>query len=125
MLRNFFVLFISFFCILSVGAQKKKEFNPQRFEAELEQFITVDACLTPQEASRIFPLYREMRRKQFVFMADERNNRYVDIDDDNACAKVIRQRDKRDLDMKKMQQEYNTIGEKKPKSDIQKHGQKG
>lgn len=107
MLRNFFVLFISFFCILSVGAQKKKEFNPQRFEAELEQFITVDACLTPQEASRIFPLYREMRRKQFVFMADERNNRYVDIDDDNACAKVIRQRDKRDLDMKKMQQEYH------------------
>ncbi|MGM9704981.1 MAG: hypothetical protein ACI3YB_03210 [Prevotella sp.] len=107
MLRKLFILFISFFCFISADAQKKKGFNPQQFEAELEQFITIDACLTPQEASRIFPLYREMRRKQFMFMADERHNRYVDIDDDNACAEAIRLRDKRDLDVKKMQKEYH------------------
>lgn len=107
MLRNFLVLFILFFCLIDSDAQKKKQFNPQKFEAELEQFITIDACLTPQEASRIFPVYREMRRKQFLFMSDERSDRYVNIDDDNACAEAIRRRDKRDLDIKKMQQEYH------------------
>ena len=43
--------------------QKKKQgrkhhdgFDPKRFQAELEQFITTNACLTPREAAKFFPV---------------------------------------------------------------------
>ena len=41
--------------ILPVSAQQKSGgFNPKKFEADLEQYITTNACLTPQEAE-VFP----------------------------------------------------------------------
>ena len=46
------------------NAQGMKPFDPAKFQADLEQFITVEACLTPSEAAAFFPLYREMTRKQ-------------------------------------------------------------
>ena len=39
-------------------------FNPAKFEADMEQFITTEVGLTPMEASRFFPLFREMQNKQ-------------------------------------------------------------
>ena len=36
-------------------------FNPAKFEADMEQFITTEVGLTPMEASRFFPLFREMQ----------------------------------------------------------------
>ena len=62
---------------------QRPPFDPKRFEAELEQYITIHASLTPQEASKFFPVYRqmmkkmrscfdEMRRYHFVNPADEK-----------------------------------------------------
>ena len=71
------LLFIAMvMCIGAVGAQQHQRgprghmpppFDPARFEAELEQFIVEEACLTPKEASVFFPLYREMRKKQMAY----------------------------------------------------------
>ena len=86
-------------CIGAVGAQQHQRgprghmppsFDPARFEAELEQFIVEEACLTPKEASVFFPLYREMRKKQMVYFN-----------------KMRREADQRDLDLKKLQQQYH------------------
>ena len=42
---------------------QRPPFDPKRFEAELEQYITIHASLTPQEASKFFPVYRQMMKK--------------------------------------------------------------
>lgn len=82
-------------------------FNPERFEAELEQFIVKEAGLSPKESADFFPLYREMRKKQMVFFNEMKRDRFVDFSDDKVCENVIREADLRDLEMKKLQQQYH------------------
>lgn len=106
-LNKFFVLIVFFACAINVGAQKRKHFSPERFEAELEQFITINACLSPQEASQFFPLYREMRKKQRAYFGEERRYRNIDTSDDKACADAIRRHDSNDMEMKKLQRDYH------------------
>ena len=47
--------------VVLAGHAQQRPFNPAKFEAELEQFVATEAALTPQESSRFFPIYREMR----------------------------------------------------------------
>jgi hypothetical protein len=102
-------LFIAFMFALSVGvkAQGKGGFNPARFEAELEHFITVEARLSPKEAAAFFPVYKEMRKKQMAYFSQDRFLRYVDVNDDKACAEALSKHDENDIAMKELQQEYH------------------
>ena len=43
---------------------QQQRFSPEKYQADLEQYITKEACLTPKEASAFFPLFREMQKKQ-------------------------------------------------------------
>ena len=54
------VLFLS----VSAFADEPQKFSPEKFQADMEQFITQEACLTPEEAAKFFPLLREMHKKQ-------------------------------------------------------------
>ena len=47
-----------------VSAQDNKRFSPEKFEADLRCFITKEASLTPQEADKLFPVFREMRARR-------------------------------------------------------------
>jgi len=96
-------------CVCSVGAdaQKRKRFSPEKFEAELEQFIATDACLSPQEASRFFPLYREMRKKQRAYFGRDRHFNSVNPHDDEECAEAIRRHDENEIKMKELQRDYH------------------
>lgn len=94
-------------CAANATAQTQKKFDPARFEAELEQFITTDACLSPDEASRFFPLYREMRKKQKAYFGQDRRYQHIDITDDKLCAEAIRTHDNNDIAIKRIQQEYH------------------
>lgn len=78
-------------------AQKPKNFDPERFQRELEQFIATQACLSPAESAEFFPVYREMRNKQWAYFANERRLRHIDTSDDKACAEAIRKRDAGDF----------------------------
>lgn len=52
--------------ITGVQAQhgrKHAAFDPQKFQADLEQFIATNAALTPGEAAKFFPMYRQMGKK--------------------------------------------------------------
>jgi len=92
--------------VLTAKAQHQP-FNPAKFEAELEQFIATEATLTPQESSRFFPLYREMRKKQIAIMSAGWKNKNIDTSNDKACAEAIRQHDNRDVEMKELQRTYH------------------
>lgn len=104
--KYIFLVIVTLSSILA-SAQEHKKFDPAKFEADLEQFITTEAALTPKEAENFFPLYREMRNKQFAYMGEERRLRHIDTSDDKACAEAIRRRDANDLDIKKLQQTYH------------------
>lgn len=88
-------------------AQDNNRFDPKRFEAELEQYIVTNAGLSPDEASRFFPLYREMRRKQRALFSEDKFFHHVNSDSDKDCAEAIRKHDANDIEMKEIIQEYH------------------
>ena len=76
--------------------QQAPKFSPEKFQADLEQFITKEACLTPREAAKFFPIYERQRQLGWGKPADEKG-----------CEKAIRQRDEYDLELKRIQQTYH------------------
>lgn len=83
------------------------KFNPKRFEAEMQQFITVEAGLTPMEAAKFFPLFKEMQEKQRLLFEQMNTYRHIDTSDDKASLQAIKKMDEIDVQMKKLQQQYH------------------
>lgn len=96
------------FAMCSAQGQKRGDgFNPKRFEAELEQFIVTEACLTPQESAKFFPVYRQMMKRQRMIFDEMRRYHQVNLHDNDACTYAIRRQDELDIEMKQLQQEYH------------------
>ena len=96
---------------LTVVAQEQRpappKFSPERFQAELEQYITKHACLSQKEAAKFFPIYKEMQAKQRVIYERQRQLDKVKPADEKGCETAIRQRDEYDLELKRIQQTYH------------------
>lgn len=108
MMKRQIILFA--FCllgILSSTAQKHPKFSPQKFQADMEQFITQEANLTPQESANFFPLYREMQRKQRCIFNRLRHLSKIKPADEKCCRKTIDQMDDLDIQLKQIQQNYH------------------
>ena len=88
-------------------AQENRKFSPEKFQAEMEQFITKEANLTPEEAAKFFPLFREMQQKQRAIFAKVRKEGFVKPVDDASCRKLVERRDANELEQKKIQQLYH------------------
>lgn len=104
------VLMILMLCTSGVanGQHKKRPpFNPAKFEADLEQFITVNACLSPSQAASFFPVYRQMMKKQRALFDEMRRLRMINPKDNEACEEAIRKQDELDIQIKQLQQEYH------------------
>lgn len=108
-MRRVFLIVILFCTAVAMDAQEKgrQKFSPEKFRAELESFITKDACLTPTEASKFFPLYDEMEKKQRVLFDRMRQLGRNKPADEAGCRDVIKQRDQLDIELKKIQQTYH------------------
>ena len=89
------------------GQQQQQKFSPEKFQADLEQFITKEACLTTQEAAKFFPIYKEMQAKQRTVYERQRQLGFGKPADEKGCEKNIRQRDEYDLELKRIQQTYH------------------
>lgn len=92
---------------VSAQGQKRERFSPEKFQAELEQFITKEACLTPKEAAAFFPVYKEMLKKQRAIFDRQRQEGRVKPADEQGCEKAIRQRDENELELKRILQTYH------------------
>lgn len=90
----------------AVYAQEKK-FSPEKFQADMEQFVTKEAALTPQEASSFFPVYREMQKKQRVIYDRIRGMGRIKPVTEIECRKAVVERDALDLELKQIQQSYH------------------
>ena len=66
-MKKFSMVLLCLFAIVTLKAQDSgQKFSPEKFKAEMECFITKDACLTQKEAAKFFPLYNEMKQKSRV-----------------------------------------------------------
>lgn len=86
---------------------KRQAFDPAQFQRELEQFITTNAGLTPGEAEKFFPLYREMQNKQRALFEQMRRYRFADTNNNATSEEAIRKQDELDIEMKILQRDYH------------------
>ncbi len=105
-MRKFAVLLMSLLVVLSASAQEKK-FDPEKFDQEMEQYITKKAHLTQQEASKVFPVFREMHNKQRSVYQRMRALGKSKPADEAGCAEAIKVRDKCNLELKQLEQCYH------------------
>ena len=92
--------------VLSVNAEEQQKFSPEKFQAALEQYITNEAGLTPEESAKFFPLYREMQQKQRVVYNKMRE--LFKVPSDEASSKrAIQRRDQLEMELKSIQQTYH------------------
>ena len=91
---------------LTAAAQGKRHFDPAKFKAEMEQFITVEACLTPSEAAALFPLYDEMKKEMRTLFNKVRKLKQIKPADEKGCKDAVAQMDQLELEMKQLQMNY-------------------
>ena len=101
------ILMLCTFGVANGQHRKRPPFNPAKFEADLEQFITVNACLSPSQAASFFPVYRQMMKKQRALFDEMRRLRMTNPKDNEACEEAIRNQDELDIQIKQLQQEYH------------------
>ena len=101
------ILMLCTFGVANGQHKKRPPFNPAKFEADLEQFITVNACLSPSQAASFFPVYRQMMKKQRALFDEMRRLRMINPKDNEACEEAIRKQDELDIQIKQLQQEYH------------------
>ena len=89
------------------NSQQQQRFSPEKYQADLEQYITKEACLTPAEAAAFFPLFREMQKKQRVIYNKMRDEAKIKPTDEAACKKMIQKHDQMELELKSIQQTYH------------------
>ena len=73
----------------------------------MQEFITKEAKLTPEDAAKFFPLYKEMQDKQRKLFARQRELANVKPSDEQGCLNVIKESDEIDLELKRIQQNYH------------------
>ena len=93
MKRYLFCIAALLLSVMSVMAHDPQKFSPEKFQADMEQFITKEASLTAEEAAKFFPLYREMQQKQRAVFGKMRQEGRVKPTDDASCKKLVQKRD--------------------------------
>lgn len=98
---------ILFWSVSMAFASDPQKFSPEKFQADLEQFITQEASLTPEEAAKFFPLLREMYTKQRAIHGKIKKECLLKPADEAECKKVVQKRDIYELELKTIQQTYH------------------
>lgn len=104
----FLVVLVSAIGVSAQDKQSPQKFSPEKFDADLQEFIKKEACLTDAEADRFFPIYKEMQKKQRNVYGRQRHRGQQKPQDEEGCKKAIQERDKMELEIKHIQQTYHT-----------------
>ena len=92
--------------VLGASAEEQQKFSPEKFQADLEQYITTEAGLTNEEAAKFFPLYREMQQKQRV-VYNKMHELFKLPHDEASCKRAIQRRDQLEIELKQIAQTYH------------------
>ena len=106
-MRKLLVFAVLMFVVaLGVSAEEQQKFSPEKFQADLEQYITTEAGLTNEEAAKFFPLYREMQQKQRV-VYNKIHELFKLPHDEASCKRAIQRRDQLEIELKQIAQTYH------------------
>lgn len=100
-------LWVFALCMSAQQNQADQRFSPEKFDADLQAFITKEANLTPAEAEKFFPIYKEMQSKQRAIFIKQRQLGKQKPQDEKGCKKAILERDGLELEMKRIMQTYH------------------
>lgn len=107
MKRYLFCIAVLLLSVMSVMAHDPQKFSPEKFQADMEQFITKEASLTAEEAAKFFPLYREMQQKQRAVWNQMKNMGRNKPADEAACKQAVQKRDELELEQRRIIQTYH------------------
>jgi hypothetical protein len=108
MMKELSFLLLALMTSMIICAQgQQQKFSPEKFDAELQQFIVQEAHLTPQESARFFPVFKEMQRKQRMLYHRKRMKGSIKPQDEEGCQRAIREFDEVDVELKRIQQTYH------------------
>ncbi|MBP3247534.1 MAG: hypothetical protein J6M36_06550 [Prevotella sp.] len=106
-MRKLLVFAVLMFVVaLGASAEEQQKFSPEKFQADLEQYITTEAGLTNEEAAKFFPLYREMQQKQRV-VYNKIHELFKLPHDEASCKRAIQRRDQLEIELKQIAQTYH------------------
>ncbi|MBR3078775.1 MAG: hypothetical protein IKH01_03050 [Prevotella sp.] len=105
-MEKFAVMILCLLLTQAVNAQEKK-FSPEQFDAQMEEYITMKANLDQQEAAKLFPLFKEMHKKQRSVYSRMRALGNTKPANEAGCAEAIKERDKCNLELKQIEQQYH------------------
>lgn len=106
MRKLLFSTVIMIMVVLGASAEEHQKFSPEKFQADLEQYITTEAGLTNEEAAKFFPLYREMQQKQRV-VYNKIHELFKLPHDEASCKRAIQRRDQLEIELKQIAQTYH------------------
>ena len=87
--------------------QAQVKFDPAKFKADRQKFITEEAGLTQQEAAKFFPLYDEMSDQLRAIHQQKKALKKSNPTSEAAYRKVIEQRDALEVKMKQIERTYH------------------
>ncbi len=106
-MKQIILITLFLFSLVSVRAEEKQKFSPEKFQADLEQFITTEADLSADEAAKFFPIYREMQGKQRAIYKQMKEMGKNKPADEKACRKAVEKRDELELEQRRIAQSYH------------------
>lgn len=89
------------------GMRRPQKFDPEKYQRDLEAFITKHAHLTDQEAQKFFPLFREMQQKMRTIYVNNKKHNRAAFTDNKVALEAIETHDSQEIKIKKLQQEYH------------------
>lgn len=106
-MKQIILITLFLFSLVSVRAEEQQKFSPEKFQAALEQFMTTEANLTADEATKFFPIYREMQCKQRAVYKQMKELGKNKPTDEKACRKAVEKRDELELEQRRIAQSYH------------------
>ena len=108
MKQTVIILILQLFMVVSVSAQGgQQKFSPEKFDADMEKFVTEQAKLTQQEADKFFPLFREMHKKQRAIYRKVHEMAKNKPADEAGCVAMIEEYDKVNIELKQIEKCYH------------------
>ena len=108
MKRLFLTLISITFLLLTASSQSRdKRLSKEHYQAQLAQFIIQEAQFTAKEAADFRVIFKEMQNKQRKTFEAMKDIWHKPGRGEKECAEAIRQKDKMDIELKNLQQQYH------------------
>ena len=104
-MKRILIVIIAFVSAISLFAQHK--FDPEKFKAELHQYIVSSAKLTEQECAKLLPIYDEMMTKQRAIHDQLRKLQSSNPGNNKGAKKAILEIDDLHIQMKQIEKNYH------------------